>query len=348
MDRSRDRRANAMNRLNRLVCVVFVVALMPTGLRPADAADDDSPAVLLERLRAKDKGFDNAILRYTTSGEEVVDFPWWKFPPRNADEQESMKRGPACCVQFRFHEQMVVRGPDTTFTREADPDLKHEKGTWSVTPYQKWGQIGGVVREIIDRTGSGPGDRTFEIRKNDDDSVSMVSGQRMRIEFVHGFGFGKRIKTISSVIRAGNRRVIQGTIQLWSEDVSTFRIELGDDLLVKKATIDVDANANLTRYEVSTEGAVDRWGFLFAATGHFQRLALGLKNAQEKFVGPHVTDEFSTLFDDARFHLRDEEYKRRIMIEITPGTQVLDYVRNQVYRVEKDITITNIGPAVPK
>jgi hypothetical protein len=156
-----------MNLLNRLVCVVFVVALMPTGLRPADAADDDSPAALLERLRAKDKGFDNAILRYTTFGEEVVDFPWWKYPPRNTEEQELMKRGPAR-IQFRFHEQMVVRGPDTTFTREADLDLKQEKDNWSVTPYQNWGQIGGVVREIIEMTGSGPGNRTFEIRKNDD------------------------------------------------------------------------------------------------------------------------------------------------------------------------------------
>ena len=64
---------------------------------------------------------------------------------------------------------------------------------------------------------------------------------RACIEFVHGFGFGERIKTIDSVVRAGKIRIVQGTIQLWEEDVSTYRIELGDDLLVKKATINVDA-----------------------------------------------------------------------------------------------------------
>ncbi len=110
--------------------------------------------------------------------------------------------------------------------------------------------------------GFGPRDRTYEIRKND---LSIVAEQRRKIEFVHGFGFGERIKTIDSVVRAGKIRIVQGTIQLWEEDVSTYRIELGDDLLVKKATINVDAAGNLTRYEITTEGATDRHGFLFAS-----------------------------------------------------------------------------------
>ena len=164
----------------------------------------------------------------------------------------------------------------------------------------------------------------------------------MEIEFAHGFGFGERIKTIDSIGRAGKIRILQGAIQLWSEDVSTYRIELGDDLL----TINVDAEGNLTRYEITTEGATDRHGFLFAATGHFQRIALGLKKTKD--FKPRVTNEYFTKFNDARFRLRDEEYKRRIMIEITPGTQVRDFILNKVYRVERDNTITNLGPAVPK
>jgi hypothetical protein len=333
-----------MNNRKRLICVVIVGLMMSPGVTAADAGDGDSAVRLLELLKAKDKAFDNAILRYTRSGEEVIDFPWWKYPPRTPEEKATMEKGPQH-IEFRFHEQMVVRGRDTTFTREADPDLKHESGTWSLTPYQKWSDVGGIVKEITELAGSGPRDRTFVIRKSDE-RVGIVWEQRMEIEFVHGFGFGERIKTIDSILRAGNTRILRGTIQLWSEDVSTYRIELGDDLLVKKATINVDAAGNLTRYEITTEGTTDRHGFVFASSGHFKRIALGLKIS--KNFEPSVTHEFSTRFNDARFQLRDEEYKRRILMEITPGTQVNDYILNKVYRLERDNTITDLGRAVPK
>ena len=329
-----------MNSRTRFICVVAVGLSITPGVR-AGPDDGDSGVALLELLKAKDKAFDNAILRYTRSGVYEVDFPWWKYPPRTAEEKAAMAKGPQI-IKFRYHEQMVVRGRDTTFTRESDPDMKKESDDWSMAPYQKWSEIDGVVREVTEMAGFGPRDRTYEIRKND---LSIVGEQRRKIEFVHGFGFGERIKTIDSVVRAGKIRIVQGTIQLWEEDVSTYRIELGDDLLVKKATINVDAGGNLTRYEITTEGATDRHGFLFAATGHLKRIALGLKSA--KNFGPKVTDEFSTRFNDARFRLRDEEYKRRIMMEITPGTQVNDYILNKIYRVERDNTITQMGPAVP-
>jgi hypothetical protein len=335
---------NPMNNRKTFACIVAMGMWISPGVNVANIADDDNARALLELLKAKDKAFDNAILRYTRSGEEVIDFPWWKYPPRTPEEKAEMEKGPQH-IKFRFREQMVVRGRDTTFTREADPDMKNASGDWSMAPYQKWSEIAGVVSEMTEMPGSGPRDRTFEIRKNDH-TAGIVGGQRMEIEFAHGFGFGERIKTIDSLVRAGKIRILQGAIQLWSEDVSTYRIELGDDLLVKKGTINVDAAGNLTRYGITTEGATDRHGFLFAATGHFQRIALGLKKTKD--FKPRVTDEFFTKFNDARFHLRDEEYKRRIMIEITPGTQVNDFILNKVYRVERDNSITNLGPAVPK
>jgi hypothetical protein len=242
---------------------------------------------------------------------------------------------------------MGVRGRDTTFTREADPDVKNESGGWSLTPYQKWGETEGVVREINDSKGSGPYNRTLHIRKGDA-PVGIVSEQRMAIEFVHGFGFGKRIKTIESVVREGNTRILRGTIQIWWEDASTFRIEQGDDLLVKKALIDCDVRGHLTRFEVTTEGAIDRQGFVFARTGHFRRLAMGTKDANPPDYEPGVSKEFSTQFDDVRFRLGDDEYKALIRMEITPGTQVNDDISNKVYRLEKDNTITDLGQAVPR
>jgi hypothetical protein len=217
---------------------------------------------------------------------------------------------------------------------------------WHMAPYQKWGETGGVVREILDSKAPGPHGRTFHIRKGDA-PVGIVSEQRMAIEFVHGFGFGKRIKAIESVVREGDRRILRGTIQIWWEDVSTFRIELGDDLLVKEARIDCDVRGHLTRFEVTTEGAIDRQGFVLARTGHFRRSAMGTKDANPPDYQPEVSQEFSTQFDDVRFRLGDDEYKALIRMEITPGTQVNDDISNKVYRPEEDGTITDLGKAVP-
>jgi hypothetical protein len=335
-----------MNNRRRLLRIVVTGLVMTSGVRASDLADGDSALKLLELLKAKDNAFDNAILRYTTWGERRIDFPWWKYPPRSAEEQALMDLGPQR-IKFRFREQMITRGRDTTFTRDADKDVKQESDGWSFVPYQKWGETEGVVREISDSKRSTPGDRTFDIRKRDV-PVGSVSEQRMAIEFIHGFGFGKRIKTIESIVREGTMRIIRGTIQIWWEDVSTFRVELGDDLLVKKARINCDVRGNLTRFEVTTEGAIDRQGFVFARAGHFKRMALGAKNAKERVGEPSVVKEFSAQFDDVRFHLRDDEYTTLIRMEITPGTQVNDYILNKKYRVEKDNTITNLGPAVPK
>jgi len=333
-----------MNRLRLLVCVVAVVWPVARVSGVADLADDNSASALLEQLRAKDSAFDNAILRYTTWGEQRVDFPWWKYPPRTDEERALMKQGPQS-LKFRFHEQMIVRGRDTTFTRKADSDAMQKGAAWSFVPYQKWGETGGVIKEITDSMSDGPYDRMLRIQKGGD-PVGILSGQRMEIEFVHGFGFGKRIKRIESDVRAGDTRIIKGTIQIWSEDVSTFRIELGNDLLVRKATIDCDVQGNLTHYEVTTEGSIKQLGFVFARTGHFKRIALGLKDA--RLAEPSVTKEFSAQFADVRFHLKDGEYTFLIRMEITPGTQVNDYISNKVYRLEKDNSITDLGKAVPK
>ena len=105
-----------MNNWKRLVCVVIVGLMMSRGVMAADAGDGDSAVALLKLLKAKDTAFDNAILRYTRSGEQVIDFPWWKYPPRTPEEKAAMEKGPEH-IKFRFHEQMVVRGRDTTFTR---------------------------------------------------------------------------------------------------------------------------------------------------------------------------------------------------------------------------------------
>lgn len=336
-----------MNNLVRLACVVTLGLLMALEAGAADPADGDGARTLLARLKAKDDAFDNVLLRYTTWGEQTFKpFPYWKYPPRTPEELEDAKNNGPRVIRFRFHNELVVRGRDTTVTGELDRDVKPgpESRGWTLVPYHKQRQRADVVGMISDsKTGSG-NDRFLEIREKGG-PVGILDEKRMAIAFAHGFGFGTRIKSIESVVREGDRRILRGAIQIWWEDVSTFRIELGDDLLVKRAEIDCDVKGHRTRFEVATEGAIERHGFVFARTGHFKRMTL-VPQAGKFTPEPRVAEEFSSRFDDAKFALKDDEYDTLTRLETTPGTEVRDYVTNQKYRLERDNTIKDLGPAV--
>ncbi len=78
-------------------------------------------------------------------------------------------------------------------------------------------------------------------------------------------------------------------------------------------------------------------------------IAFGLFMLAERTLGlpaePRVDKEFSSRFEDARFHLPDAEYQAFIKFEVAPVTQVNDYIKNTSHRVEKDGAITDLGHA---
>ena len=116
-----------MTRLNRLI-IVSACLLSTVGVQAVEPADAEA---LRTALKAKDAAFDDALLRYTTWGEiGIKGFQAWKYPPNYAAEKLGIKEYGPQRVKFRYHEQMVVRDRDTTFTREADRELKHDGG-WS-------------------------------------------------------------------------------------------------------------------------------------------------------------------------------------------------------------------------
>jgi len=333
---------NIRKRLLRIAIAVLGV-LMTSGVGAVGRADGDGPGAILGALKAKDNAFDNAVLRYTTWWEEVVGpWPYWRRPPRTPEEEQDAKDNRPGIVKFRYHNELVVRGPDSTLTSEIDPELKQgeESRGWNPGAYLKISQMGNVVGMITDTKDPSGLQRLFEIREKGG-AVDIPDEKRTAVAFVHGFGFGTRIKTIDSVVREGDRRILTGTIQIWWEDVSTFRIELSDDFLVKRARVDCDTRGHWTRFEVTSEGAIARQGYVFARTGHFQRLNMGWKDAEETASKPRVTEEFSARFDDVRFHLSEEEYTTLTRMELTPGTDVRDSITNTRYRVGKDNTIEN-------
>lgn len=144
---------------------LVVVAL--ACLIPALDARADGPTeaeALLARLKAGDAAFDDALIRYATSGAfDVKGFDTWKYPPGYAEERLGIKEYGPRRVPFRYHEQLVVRGRDATFTRRADPTLKNGPGG-SPAPYQKWGEVGDVLREVVEVGNSTPREYIYDVQ----------------------------------------------------------------------------------------------------------------------------------------------------------------------------------------
>ena len=225
------------------------------------------------------RGFDNvACLLHPAGSHTPAPFPYWKFPGQEPSAEPSKP------MPFRFKEQVVVRGSDTTFVRDVyTTALVRPDSDSSFVSHQKWSNAEGLLREFLDSREYN--DRSMSIKSGNPDSLSVVTGQRRAVEFSLGFGFGSLIKSITSVTRKDNELLLEGSIQLWDDDKSSFRLTVDDDLIVRHATIKVEAAGNQTRYDVSTEGSIKSDDFVFARTGHYTRTALGLKQAESQASG---------------------------------------------------------------
>ncbi len=333
-----------------MICCAWswmLLSAFPMGGVPSGSGQSSftvKEADLIKHLKARDSQFDNAKLEYTRWGE--INLPISSHPPQMMSKEEWMRwrGGEMKTIPFRFHEHMVVRGAETTFLRQSDPAFKQPDGELGVVPYQKWSNTAGLAREITDRPGGRIGDRIMEIKP----PHPLILEQRMAVEFVHGFGFGKRIKDATVVESNSSRTIIRGTIQIWRKDLSTYEIELDSQFIVRKAVIDCDVEGNLTRFEVATQGSVEKGGFVFAKEGHFKRIWQGQVVDGKRTGEPKIVNEFKARFNNVQFNLDDGAYAELIKMEITPGTTVFDRVRGRNYVVLEDGTEVERPNFLPK
>ncbi len=331
-----------MNAIFRLASVLLGLLVVVLFGRASRAELPEDPKKLIELLKARDARFDNVLLYYIRREVYIPTvYPYWKFPG------EKPVAEPTNPMPVRCKEQMMVRGPNTTVVSDLYTTvLTPSESRAMFTPHHKWSDAEGLVWHFFENKQDD--DRALEIRRGESGPVSVVAGKRREVEFSLGFGFGSRIKTITSVTRKDRQLELEGSIQIWLEDVSRFHLSIDEDLVVRNAVIEVDAEGNQTRYDVSTEGSVKVDGFVFARTGHHTRTALGLKNPPVKLevpFRPKITDEFYVDFKSAKFQLKDEEYKAFTKMEIPPRTHVTDHVTNRRYFVGENNQIRGKGPA---
>jgi hypothetical protein len=309
-----------------LLAVASSLVLAPIEL---PAGDLPSSNELLALLRAKDKEFDNVRLDYEISGEVVKQpFPAWKYP--GIAKTYGWENEKPRVVPFRYNESLIIRWPDVTFIREAA-----EGSSKSMLPYQKWSNTESKAREITRDGSKTRGNAIMTIRAGGL-PVDIAQEQAMAIEFAFGFGYGSRIKQIDHIREEGTGLKVEGSIQIWWDDVSRFELLVDDRYLVRQATIESNVKGNRTRFEVTTEGTVKSGSFELAKTGSFKRIALGME-VEGKLLGkPKTVNEFRTQFKAIHENLSDDAYRKLVAMDMEPGMQVIDYVADETYFVGEE------------
>lgn len=327
------------------VCILAV-----TLLAPPVAAEEPSANDLLKAMLARDARFDNVKLAYDVRGEHTTTpFPAWKFP--ELAKQNGRENEKPVTIPVHFHETLVVRGRDVTFTRQdASPAATGggaDEARWRMTPAQKWRNINGVATEIS-RTGmTGRGHAIMEICSSGS-PVTMVQHQVMAVEFAHGFGFGKRIRDIDSIVREGDLLRVEGTIHIWWEDDSRFSLLLDEDYLVRQARIESDVRGHRTVYDVTTEGTATASGFTLAAKGTYIKTVLGTERNGVS-PAPKIEKQFQTEFTGIEADLDDATYAALIAMPMEPDMQVNDRIAGTTTFIEQkpfeisDLTPENMG-----
>lgn len=287
---------------------------------------------LLELMRAKDAQFDNVLLEYNRHGEYATkSFPAWKYP--DIADRNSWKNEKPEIIPYQFTEKAIIREPYATFTRKNDPlelpsDLKS-----SMSDFQKFSNTDGLTREYV-MSGSSPNYMTILKGGN---PIDQSQEYLMGIQFAHGFGFGKRIKSIDEFERIENGWKMEGDFQVWRTDQSRYKIIVDEDFIVRKAEIIADVFGALTKFEIETEGLAESEGFDLAQTGLFRRSKGGLPENDSLSTSRQfrVDQEFRIRFLRSQPNLSDQVYDELADMSPPPNTQVDDRVSGTVYFIDK-------------
>ncbi len=301
-------------RLPRLLASLIALLLLPAILR---AQDSEEAKKVLAALRTRDAIVDNVRIHYDRSGEHLHKIPW------DLNGQNGQPFLPPKLLKYCNIEDAVVRGDNISFTGNADPKRTEVDARYGVsTTFHRWSSRDGVYREWSRMPGENKAtDIEFE---TSDARCSIIRELWMARQFGFGFGYGKRVE-IQSIETTKTGWVIEGPFHVWTKDVSKCRLEIDRDYVVRKATIDADANGNLWRFEIETAGAVGEGHVVFAKSGHFKRSWQGVRKNGKIEGKPDVREEEHFTFRNAEFHLKDDVYES--LTDFTPP--VHSYVRDQ-------------------
>jgi hypothetical protein len=299
-----------------LVTGVFLTLIQPQP-EPQPQPDRES---FLKTLQARDRTFDNVHAKFERSETELVE-------ANSSRDYTRMKAGtvvlPAKLLKHVSKNQIVVRGPNVTFIRDMDWErTETAEGYPKRSSMSRWTNKGGESRSLWD-TGVEGGMRYRYETKHSYGANAMVWEQLFETEFAFGLGFAKRMSEITSLQASGTGWVVEGTIKIWNQDVSTCRLEIDADSIVRKAEINTETEGNLWRFEAETAGTLKTSRLTLPKTGTYRRFSLST-NGGTVVRDPKPCDEFSIEVKSVRYDLPDKYYDALTNIRPVPNTYIID------------------------
>ncbi len=289
------------------------------------AGDRIAPEELLAQMRARDEAIENRKLQFVKSGVVVVN-AWWA---------DTTKPTTPAKIRFQRLTTLVVHGAGVTWESIADPLAKFDQSRMS--SFNKGSNVDGTLRSM--NRGQDPGTRG-DVTMNVDPGgypVDVFQEHGMQAKFVHGLGFGERIKVIESITPVKEGYRVSGTMQIWWEDYTTFELLVDSNYLVRKATIDADVNGHRTRFEVTTEGTRTVGDVAIALKGKFRRT-----NPDYKHHSKNANDDIQSEFREVSAPLTAEQYKEFATIPEEPLMQVTNRVTKESYVVGEPKSIRKL------
>jgi hypothetical protein len=305
-----------------------VLAVISSQANAHGQESADAKAVLA-RLRARDALVDNARIHYDRWWEEVFKVHW------QINGQGGRPYLPPKLMKYYKREDAVVRGGAITVTSNLVPERTEwdeRYGTFS--SFQKWTNRDGVCRSMHRMPGENQ-QTHLEIETNEGRS-SIMRETWMQAELALGFGFGKRLLQITSIEPVESGWIVEGRIQIWTKDVSTCRLVIDRDYVVRKAVIDIDADGNLWRFDVDTQGSVAHDGFVFAKTGRYKRTWQGTRKEGKVEGKPAVREDYQYAFRKAEFRLDDRTYEDLTTFNPPPNSYVINRDTGAQFEIDAD------------
>jgi len=311
-------------RYKLLVSIIFIWCLIFCSVCNAELSKD----AILQILTSRDAQLDNVNLHYNESYE--IPIPGDALAKIPLDERrEILKRG--ALIKHQYNRQMAIRDNEVTFNSKLDESVKKENPHgFGFIPFTRRSNVAGANREYLKQY---DGYEELSIRPAGP-SRDILLQDRMHVEFSLGFGFGKRIKEISSVTKTSTGYMIKGLIQPYQIEPCPFEMEIDQDFVVRHATITTTAGKGTTEFIINTEGVIKDGEFVFPMKGSFKKTLSEYENGQ--LVGkPMALRDFDVQFEKVDWNLTNNEYGKLTRFNIAPGTRIYDYIKGVRYTTGK-------------
>lgn len=209
----------------------------------------------------------------------------------------------------RSHNVVGIRWPDLAVERH--PEAGANAGSETV----KWRSVGQRIENLDIHYANSNSKQAEWIRTTKVQPIALNSYQELILwlKFAIGIGYADLVDKVTQLDRTGAQIVMIGEMQIWPEQIATFRFELDEKYLVRKAEID----SNITHLLVTSNGdyVIQGHAFHCAKSGSFER---GFKASQDP------STKFDVNVTNIQFDMSDSEFNELADLATPPGQKVQD------------------------